>query len=167
METGILEAVVPPLEHPMPASPVQALGDHLRPPDRTTDPFHLHSPPALIAILALVILPACSEQPAVPDGDHDQRPEVVAGAFAWGFEVSAFAPCGLDEEWWVGTPEAMLEAYRRTARHEYEYVFVRVRGMKSERGAWGHLGVYDRELNGVELLEMRPLAPDDPCRPER
>jgi len=96
-------------------------------------------------------------------------PDVFAGRFESGFETSAFHPCGSEEQWWVTADSgawARLHAPpARTDSGGYleAVAFVRLRGRRSPRGEYGHVGAYDRELRVTEVLEVRPPAEAE-CR---
>lgn len=77
-----------------------------------------------------------------------------AGYFAEGFEVEAFYPCGLDEEWWVTNPAALSAPYRQAGRKDYEKLFVVVRGTVGPAGKHGHMGAYEHELTVTEVVRV-------------
>lgn len=89
--------------------------------------------------------------------------DVFTGAYAWGFEASDFRECDATEKWWVSTKstevsEELINTYLGITGGEwYREVHVKVRGRRSVRGQYGHLGVYTRELTVESVLEMRAL----------
>lgn len=83
------------------------------------------------------------------------------GRYSWGFEESAFTPCGRDERWWVSNDAEVVDRYREVTDDEYEQVYARLRGRLSVPGTYGHLGEYSRELNVTGVVEIRALRPDD------
>jgi hypothetical protein len=91
------------------------------------------------------------------DGDSG----TFEGFVSWGFEVSAFSPCDREETWWVDGGEAEAELFERyfeiieQASGEPAGVYARVRGEVTERGEYGHLGAYEREVDIEEVLEVR------------
>jgi len=97
--------------------------------------------------------------------DNDYQPsegQVVTGRFAAGFEMFAFRPCDLDENWWVDTaPASLSEEYGRLVTQPYDEAYLRARGTWSELGEYGHVGFYDREFRISEILEIRELNPNE------
>ncbi len=86
----------------------------------------------------------------------------MEGIFTSGFEVMAFSQKGTNEEWWVsGVPESFFTKYnsitKNTPEFDYASVYVRVRGVKSKLGTYGHLGTYSREFKIEKLIEMREI----------
>ena len=103
---------------------------------------------------------ACSTdvvEPPIEDGPVEE----VSGTFSWGWEFSALSPCGISESWWVKGPSSFLEEYSRVSAESGLDVYVKIRGIRSERGSWGHMGAYDRQFRVVELVEIRGRTPDD------
>jgi hypothetical protein len=88
--------------------------------------------------------------------------EIVSGLYSWGFEVSDFRPCGLDEKWWVvGSEPELSTRYNALTLETYEPVYARLAGIKSRPGQYGYLGAYDRQFEVREILELRTLQNDD------
>lgn len=128
---------------------------------------------SLILTITLFALIACQQTTvsAVPtatrgiptpvvNSDDMMNQDVFEGMYAYGFETSAFVPCGVKEAWWV-TPtngevgQELTRAYDATVTEQYRSVFARVRGNLSARGAYGHLGAYQREITVNEILDIR------------
>jgi hypothetical protein len=97
---------------------------------------------------------------------------LYSGHYDFGFEVAAFAPCGLDESWWVevGTPGAFEPVSDFITRHIAQFhdgqfirgsLFVRWRGTVGPRGSYGHRGGYPRVIRVSEVLEVRWPEPND------
>lgn len=84
--------------------------------------------------------------------------EEIAGIYESGFEVDAFRPCNEDEAWWVAEGEELRRRYRETVTRDYQPVYVVVRGEVGPRGAFGHMGAYDRELRVREVVELDGTA---------
>jgi hypothetical protein len=81
------------------------------------------------------------------------EPSWFAGSFHSRWEVSAFQPDGLSERWWVSfEPEGGVSAAR--VLREGGEARVRLRGTITPRGAYGHMGLYDREfkVDGIAAL---------------
>jgi hypothetical protein len=112
-------------------------------------------------------VPVEAESSSNPDGADDATDaqdieEVVSGLYSWGFEVSDFQPCGVDEKWWVvGSAPELLSRYRALTSNVYEQVYARLKGIKSAPGHYGHLGAYDRQFEVHEILELRALQNGD------
>ena len=113
-----------------------------------------------LAITLTALLVGCSGSGGVAP-PRDVVEEAV-GHYASGFEVSALVPCGSSERWWTtGIPDA---EYRAIAGNmDYVDVYVRVRGIQSGPGSYGHMGAYERQFRVTEILELRAATADD-CR---
>ena len=85
---------------------------------------------------------------------------VQMGFFSWGFEASAFTPCGSDERWWTGGAD-LVQRYNALGVEPYEEVYVRLRGKLSGIGKYGHLGTYNRQFDVTEVLEIRKKREGD------
>jgi hypothetical protein len=100
--------------------------------------------------LFLLSLPAKDTAPWPQDG-------VFAGYYGNGFEISAFLPAGTKERWWLsGGGNRSLPNCDPT-----NPCYLVVRGHISGQGPHGHLGAYKRELRVTEVIEQRPLHPDE------
>lgn len=88
--------------------------------------------------------------------------EPFEGRYSWGFEESAFAPCGREERWWVVDDSALVARHRELV-DAYEPVFARVYGELSARGRYGQGGQYPRELRVTRVVTVRKARADD-CR---
>jgi hypothetical protein len=104
-----------------------------------------------------------SPAPALPES-------VYQGRYVVGFETSWFTRCGTDERWWV--PHDLDEVTRFIAQSAKQgsppgwdnaRLFLKVRAIPSATGNFGHLGKYSRELNVLEVLEVREFRISD-CR---
>lgn len=84
-----------------------------------------------------------------------------AGHYSWGFEASVFAPCDRAERWWVVNDHELYNRYQTVAENDYEQVYAEVRGVLSERGAYGHGGEYPRQLEITDVRMVRVTRPDD------
>ena len=99
--------------------------------------------------------------------------EEVSGLYSVGFEENCLVPDGVDEEWWADISTDMCDLYQSMVTDErsfppFQQVRVRMKGIKSPLGNYGHLGLYDREFYVTEHLEMRPLSgPERPRRVQR
>ncbi len=112
------------------------------------------SAPTGVPLTPTPTIPPLPTDTPTPSGE----PQEYAGSFSYGFEVVAFKPCGTDEVWWVnGEPAAMTDLRARYAAltKTMQPVYVRARGLISERGTYGHLGGYQREFYLQDVLEVR------------
>jgi hypothetical protein len=85
----------------------------------------------------------------------DQERGTFRGTFVSAFEVSAFRQCGSSTSWWLtdhshsvhsqlppaGPPDFATRGY------------LKVRGLRSSKGSYGHLGAYPYEISVTEVLE--------------
>ncbi len=97
---------------------------------------------------------------------EDTEPGVFEGFYTLGFEDSAFEPCARDERWWVAPVNeetALNERYLAVYDQGRVRVFVRLRGERSRKGSYGHLGHYERQLTVSQVLDVRAARPGD-CR---
>ncbi len=107
-------------------------------------------------------IPPLPTATSLPSGE----PQDYAGSFTYGFEVVSFKPCHRDEAWWLdGDAAALTELRTRYAAitQTEQPVHVRLRGLISERGVYGHMGGYQRQLYVQDILEVRAIQPGD-CR---
>lgn len=87
------------------------------------------------------------------------KPDLFEGTYLREFEVSLFRRDGSPEAWWIrpdtldGTPG--LEPDGRGHVHAR----VRLTGWVSEPGGYGHLGMYDRELDVLHVQSAEPIRP--------
>lgn len=111
-----------------------------------------------IAALLPLLLAACAGV-TDPEAARDFR-----GLYSWGFEVSAFQPCGTEAQWWVVGGDSIVERYTRLVQQSYSPVYVSLRGRAGPEGTFGHLGAYTRELEVDRVVEMRAARPGE-CEP--
>ena len=101
-----------------------------------------------------------------PSPTFSGPPKEYEGSFTYGFEVIAFKPCNSDEVWWLNGEVAALKALRtqyEALNKRMQPVHVKLRGLISERGFYGHLGSYQREFYLQAVLDVRDIQADD-CR---
>jgi len=118
--------------------------------------------PLIWFIFPLFLLVAC---------ENDEPLEsTYEGQFIYGFEQSNFYPCGSDEVWWVIDGEeytrltnevAALAIDDTTTSDSCQGAFVVLRGIKSKKGSYGHMGVFDREFQLTEVIDVRCGTSDD------
>ena len=90
----------------------------------------------------------------------------VEGYLSFGFEESAFRPCGINELWWVEESSRsieLFETYRDVVGSSQDYVrvYARLIGSRSESGHYGHLGAYDRIFTVSRIVDMRQVQDGD------
>ncbi len=95
-----------------------------------------------LAILPLLLLASCAPRAALAR----EYTREFAGVYELGFERHTFRPCGSRETWWVGIAPAELQRGLGTRE------FVRVRGTVGERGGYGHLARYPRQILITEVV---------------
>lgn len=93
-------------------------------------------------------------------GDSDR--DFVRARVTFGFEEAAIRPCNTDEQWWVVGDQELQERWYDLDLEWYEHGYAEVRGERSEKGQYGHLGAYDREFSVAEVVEVR-LLKDGEC----
>jgi hypothetical protein len=93
------------------------------------------------------------------------RSELRQGYVVFGFETSAFQPCGDAEQWWLtGDTDVMGELDRALLAVDETTgarLYVEVRGVLSREGNYGHLGAYPREFHVTEVVQARPEMEGD------
>ena len=93
------------------------------------------------------------------------RSELRQGYVFFGFETSAFQPCGDAEQWWLaGDADVMGElgqAFASVRETLGARLYVEVRGVLSREGSYGHMGAYPREFHVTEVLTARPSREGD------
>lgn len=104
----------------------------------------------------------------VANPDDMMSQDLFEGFYGFGFETSAFTPCGVKEQWWV-TPandevgQELVRAYNATTSTQNRAVYARLRGKISANGTYGHLGMYNREFIVSEIVDLRAQQEGD-CR---
>ncbi|GIV61364.1 MAG: hypothetical protein KatS3mg044_0230 [Rhodothermaceae bacterium] len=111
----------------------------------------------LLGLAGCTIFGPAGDAPDVFEG----LPAEYEGVVSFGFEVSLFQPCGIDEGWWVRRDESgrLQAGYAERAEKPYDRVYARVVGIPGPRGRYGHTGAYEREFDVIEVLEMRKEVP--------
>ena len=125
----------------------------------------------LILVALVLTVSACDSWEAVDPmerelephehADGSSKPQVkythvsVKGFVRFGFENSYFYPCGSEEVWWVSGGADIAKRYSQVRAKSNERVFVRMIGMKSELGRFGHLGGSRREFIVTKVIEIR------------
>lgn len=130
-----------------------------------------------LAFLAFLSLSACQTQisavptatrsvpTAVSNPDDLIKQDLFEGFPGFGFETSAFTPCGVKEHWWVTSAndevgEELTRAYD-AASTQNRPVYARLRGKITPKGSYGHLGMYTREFTVSEIVDLRAKQAGD------
>ncbi|MHC4180357.1 MAG: hypothetical protein ACYSWU_22875 [Planctomycetota bacterium] len=117
----------------------------------------MHRRSVFLSALLLLLSACAGDDPLnAPESEID-----VHGHYAFGLEVASLHACDVDEVWWVEDPAGLLAGYNDVAEQEFEGVYVRLRGIRSPLGEYGHVGAYDRTFEVTGLYEMRTAGPDD------
>jgi hypothetical protein len=66
----------------------------------------------------------------------------TAGLLTFGFETSSFVPCGHQDAWWVVGSDELVQRYAALQIPPGQSAYARLRGDRSDRGQYGHLGTY-------------------------
>lgn len=90
-----------------------------------------------------------------------REPQRLTGHYTVQWEEQSFQPCGSSEKWWVADPGPLLPRYRELVKGNYGTVFVTVRAEVTERGRFGHLGMFPRSAAVREVLRAAPAAEGD------
>lgn len=96
-----------------------------------------------------------------------RRSGVFRGRFTDGFETSRFVPCGSSEKWWVeGDKELIYRAFypnfdRNCLPEDFRFKtgYMEVQGRVTWRGAYGHMGEYNREIHIAKVLRVQSKIP--------
>ena len=95
---------------------------------------------------------------------HGMEPRRLTGHYTVRWEEQSFQPCGSSEKWWVSDPGPLMARYRELVKDgDYGTVFVTVRAEVTERGSFGHLGMFPRATAVREVIRAAP-AGDGDCR---
>jgi len=133
--------------------------------------------PTSVAATLTAIAPQSSPEPRAtptatipplpsPSPTFSGPPKDYDGTFTYGFEIIAFKPCNSDEVWWLNgdlPPLKELRTRYEALTKKVEPVHVKLRGLISERGFYGHMGGYQREFYVQAVLDVRAMQADD-CR---
>jgi len=109
-----------------------------------------------VAALGLVMTGAA----LAPAGE----PQRYSGHYTVQWEEQSFTPCGGREKWWMSDPGPLMARYRElNDDHHYGTVYVTVRAEVTDRGRFGHLGMFPRAMAVREVIDAR-AAGDNDCR---
>jgi len=119
----------------------------------------------ILIILMLISIHGCSSSDNADTNEFklDSIPsDSIKGVFSSGFESSSFIPCNSNERWWTnGGNSQLFSIYGGIASDAEPFVFIQVEGDVSDIGLFGHLGLYDREINITQLFQMKKFQDGD------
>jgi hypothetical protein len=96
--------------------------------------------------------------------DRGMEPRRLTGHYTVQWEEQSFQPCGSSEKWWVSDPGPLMPRYRELVKGgDYGTVFVTIRADVTERGSFGHLGMFPRAMAVREVVRASAAAEGD-CR---
>ena len=112
-------------------------------------------------LLALDLIPQVVE--LLGAADRGMEPRRLTGHYTVQWEEQSFQPCGSGEKWWVSDAGPLLPRYRELVKGDYGTVFVTVRAEVTDRGSFGHLGMFPRAMAVREVVRAG-TAGDADCR---
>lgn len=89
--------------------------------------------------------------------------ETFKGLYVSSFERNDFMPCNSAEHWWQsGKAYSKIEEFIKSNSlrsdkgdfHPNVPLYIEVVGTVSEKGQWGHMGRYEREIKSIELIDI-------------
>jgi hypothetical protein len=92
-----------------------------------------------------------------------REPQRLTGHYTVQWEEQSFRPCGSSEKWWVSDPGPLMGRYRELVSGDYGTVFVTVRAEVTDRGRFGHLGMFPRAAAVREVVRASAAGEAD-CR---
>jgi hypothetical protein len=78
--------------------------------------------------------------------------EEFRGTYVVGDERNVFEPCGAHGSWWVRFSDDAYRTMKENKITGWGHWPMRVRGTLSPEGRYGHLGMYSRQLNVVQVI---------------
>ena len=111
----------------------------------------------VLALPALAVVAGLAAR--APQGE----PRQLTGHYTVRWEEQSFTPCGGSERWWVSDPGPMMVRWRELVKGDYGTAFVTVRAEVTDRGMFGHLGMFPRAIAIREVVRAREAGQDD-CR---
>jgi hypothetical protein len=92
------------------------------------------------------------------------EPRQLTGHYTVRWEEQSFTPCGASERWWVSDPGPLMARWRELVPEgQWGTVFVTVRAEVTDRGMFGHMGMYPRAVAIREVTRAAAPGQDD-CR---
>jgi hypothetical protein len=111
---------------------------------------------ARLALTSLALL-ACVECSREPVWTHEGT---FRGVYASNFENSMFVPKDAKEYWWLdgGVP---CDVPSLATKRWRPVLFIEMRATLSDKGSFGHLGMYDRQITPSAFLVCRRATPEE------
>lgn len=92
------------------------------------------------------------------------EPQRYSGHYTVRWEEQSFTPCGSRDRWWMSDPGPLMPRYREIIKDgDYGTVYVTVRAEVTDRGMFGHLGMFSRAMAVREVIDARAAGEND-CR---
>ena len=108
-------------------------------------------------------VPAFAAVALLGAGARGMEPQRLTGHYTVQWEEQSFQPCGSSEKWWVSDPGPLMARYRELVKGDYGTVFVTIRADVTDRGRFGHLGMFPRAAAVREVVRAAPADEGD-CR---
>lgn len=96
-------------------------------------------------------------------GQYAANKSIYSGFVEFGFESQSFRPCGGGPQWWLMGPALpeLSQRYQELAGAHYQPLYAELQAVLSEPGNYGHMGVYEREMEVVEVVALDIQGPAD------
>jgi NlpE-like protein len=111
----------------------------------------------------MLALPVLALAAGIAAGVPAHEPQELRGHYTVRWEEQSFTRCGSSEHWWVSDPGPLMRRYRELVQGDYGTIYVTVRADVTDRGMFGHLGMYPRAIAVREVVQAREAGSDD-CR---
>lgn len=109
----------------------------------------------LTATILIPVLAACASARGAM-----YEPHTLTGIYRHGWEVQSFRPCGSLEKWWVGDAADLRPRAERAGFDPDGPLLIEVRASLSERGRFGHMGAYSRQIGVQEVVRVQQASGD-------
>jgi len=110
---------------------------------------------------AIARVAAAATVAGVAAAGRGMEPRRLTGHYTVHFEEQSFQRCGSGEKWWVSDPGPLLARYRELVQGDYGTVYVTVRAEVSDRGQFGHLGMFPRTIAVRGVVQARAAGSGD------
>ena len=93
-------------------------------------------------------------------------PRRYSGTWEWHFETSSFVTDDGEGPWWLhaegSTWDQLVAPLQRSGGGPWGRVHIVIEAEVSARGAYGHLGAYERQIGVVRVIESRLISASNP-----